>query len=194
MASGVPKYLYYYNHFLKQVDDSVLLVDGAGALASAQFPALTPDETQVYAYGGETGKLPNWRVFDLESGILVHEEAIWSLGSFVFLNDGKRVIITTPGDCHPRPAARVIPVFDTRTFALVDSIVLETDSFPEVPGYVMPANQGIQIPNTKKVFIGCASWCELGPILRIDSDSLSIEKYILLNPNVGFETLTIGKK
>ncbi len=194
VGSGIPKYLYYYDALQKVVNDSVLLVDISGIYSSAQFPVLSPDESQVYAYGGRTGAFPNWRVFDLESGVLLHEEPVWSLGNFVFLNGGSRVLITTPGDCHPLTAARVVPVYETRTFVLVDSLILETDSFPESPGYVLPANQGIQIPQTNTLFIGCASTCQLGPVLRINTESLSIEKSILLNPNVGFESLTIGRK
>lgn len=194
MNEGTPKYIYFYEYFQRLVRDSVLLTDFSGGISSGDLPVLSPDGSQLHMYGGRHGPFHLWRVFELETGRLIHEQSVWTRGSFTFVEDGRKVIVSSPGDCQDLPSSEILPIFDVGSFALVDSIGLRSDSLNMLPGGILPAYQGVGLPGTSKAFIGCGYFCNVGPMLVVQTDPPRISRYLFLSPHVGFEAITIGRK
>lgn len=191
---SAPREVYFFDYYLRAFVDTVTLVDAAGNPTLISSPTLSPNKDQIYGFWGSGGPDRRWQVFDLRSGHFLHEQPVSSFGDFVFFDDGRKVAVTSPGNCRDVLASPSLPIYETGNFMKAGELCLECDSPAAVPGNPLTAYHGIGVPNSSKAYIGCGTFCSQGPLLVIDCCPAIIQKYLFLSPNVGFEAIAIGRK
>ncbi len=194
ISLSAPREVYFFDYHLRAVVDTVTLTDALGNPTLISSPTLSPNKDLIYGFWGGGGLDRSWQVFDLQSGHLLHEQSVSSFGDFVFFDDGRKVAITSPGNCRDVPASPLLPIHDTRNFAKVGELFLECDSLVALPGDPLTAYHGVGLPNSSRAYIGCGTFCSQGPLLVIDCCPAIIQKHLFLSPHIGFEAITIGRK